>query len=223
MRIILIGAGSVGRYMAEQLHGAGHEVTLLDNSPKVVSRGIASGQPAGVTWRQADGCEVSALADAGARNAEVIAAVTGDDEDNLVISLLAKQEFGVPRVVARVNNPKNEWMFNQMWGVDVAVSTPHLLTALVEEAVSVGSFVRLLSFEGGKAKLAEVRLAAGSPALDREISELGFPRDSTVVAVLRNDHVVVPRGNTTVRVGDEVIVLVTTESEDEVRRILTGV
>ena len=82
-----------------------------------------------------------------------MAAVTGDDEDNLVISLLAKQEFGVPRVVARVNNPKNEWMFNEMWGVDVAVSTPHLLTALVEEAVSVGTFVRLLSFEGGKAKL----------------------------------------------------------------------
>ena len=107
--------------------------------------------------------------------ADVVAAVTGDDEDNLVISLLAKQEFGVPRVVARVNNPKNEWMFNEMWGVDVAVSTPHLITALVEEAVSVGSFVRLLSFEGGKAKLAEVTLAAGSPAADKEIQELGLP------------------------------------------------
>src|SRR4029077_128052 len=101
----------------------------------------------------------------------------------------------VPRVVARVNNPKNEWMFNEMWGVDVAVSTPHLLTALVEEAVSVGSLVRLLSFEGGEAELGAVTVAAGSPALDKEIVELHFPRDSTVVAVIRGERVIVPRGD----------------------------
>ena len=222
MRLIIVGAGSVGRYMAGQLQSGGHEVTLIDQDHKVVGRGKTAGDPAGVTWREGDGCEVSALAAAGAQHADVIAAVTGDDEDNLVISLLAKQEFGIPRVVARVNNPKNEWMFNEMWGVDVAVSTPHLLTALVEEAVSVGSFVRLLSFDGGKAKLAEVTLAANSPAVDKEISALGLPRDSTVVAILRNDHVVVPRGDTTIRAGDEVIVLVTGDSEDGVRLILTG-
>jgi len=187
-----------------------------------VRRAIADREPEGVPWFQADACEVSKLAEANVDKADVVAAVTGDDEDNLVTSLLAKQEFGVPRVVARVNNPKNEWMFTQMWGVDVAVSTPHLITALVEEAVSVGSFVRLLSFEGGKAKLAEVTLAAGSPAADKEISELGLPRDSTVVAVIRNDRVVVPRGDTLIRIGDEVLVLVTTESEDDVRQILTG-
>ena len=118
---------------------------------------------------KADACEVSRLAEAGVDKADVVAAVTGDDEDNLVVSLLAKQEFGVPRVVARVNNPKNEWMFNESWGVDVAVSTPHLLTALVEEAVSVGTLVRILSFEGGKARLAEVTLAESSPAADKEI------------------------------------------------------
>ena len=138
------------------------------------------------------------------------------------MSLLAKQEFGVPRVVARVNNPKNEWMFNEMWGVDVAVSTPHLLTALVEEAVSVGSFVRLLSFEGGKARLAEVRLAEGSPADGKTIVELGLPRDATVVAVLRAERLIVPRGDTVLRVGDEVIVLVTDDSEDDVRALLVG-
>ena len=158
------------------------------------------------------------LAEPGVDKADVVAAVTGDDEDNLVVSLLAKQEFGVPRVVARVNNPKNEWMFNEMWGVDVSVSTPHLLTALVEEAVSVGTLVRLLSFEGGKARLAEVTLADGSPAADKEIVDLRLPRDSTVVAVLRSDHVVVPRGDTVLRTGDEVLVLVTDESEGEVRR-----
>ena len=138
------------------------------------------------------------------------------------MSLLAKQEFGVPRVVARVNNPKNEWMFNELWGVDVAVSTPHLITALVEEAVSVGSFVRLLSFEGGRARLAEVRLAEGSPADGRSIVELGVPRDATVVAVLRADRLIVPRGDTVLRVGDEVVVLVTDESEDDVRKLLVA-
>jgi trk system potassium uptake protein TrkA len=175
-----------------------------------------------VTWHVADACEVSSLRGIGLSDADVVASVTGDDEDNLVISLLAKQEFAVPRVVARVNNPKNEWMFNENWGVDVAVSTPHLLTALVEEAVSVGSLVRLLSFEGGRASLIEVTLASESPAADREIVELGFPRDSTVVAVLRNDRVIVPRGDTRLQAGDEVLVLVTAESIDDVRKLLTG-
>ena len=126
-------------------------------------------------WLLADACEVSEFAQAEPEKADVVAAVTGDDEDNLVISLLAKQEFAVPRVVARVNNPKNDWMFNEMWGVDVSVSTPHLLTALVEEAVSVGSLVRLLSFEGGRAGLVEVTLARGSPAVDGRSSSSAFP------------------------------------------------
>jgi len=219
---VIAGGGSVGKFIAEQLHKGGHEVLIIENNPAVVRRAIADREPEGVPWFQADACEVSKLAEANVDKADVVAAVTGDDEDNLVTSLLAKQEFGVPRVVARVNNPKNEWMFNQMWGVDVAVSTPHLITALVEEAVSVGSFVRLLSFEGGKAKLAEVTLAAGSPAADKEISELGLPRDSTVVAIVRNDRIVVPRGDTIIRIGDEVLVLVTTDSEEDVRQILTG-
>jgi len=219
---VITGGGSVGKFIAEQLHKGGHEVLIIENDPAVVRRALADHEPEGVPWFQADACEVSKLAEANVDKADVVAAVTGDDEDNLVTSLLAKQEFGVPRVVARVNNPKNEWMFNQMWGVDVSVSTPHLITALVEEAVSVGSFVRLLSFEGGRAKLAEVTLADGSPAADKEIAELGLPRDSTVVAVIRNDRVVVPRGDTLIRIGDEVLVLVTTDSEEEVRQILTG-
>jgi len=222
MKVVIAGGGSVGRFIAEQLTQGGHTVILIDQDQAVVKRASARNEPAGVTWLQGDACEIGTLAEAGAQDADVIASVTGDDEDNLVISLLAKQEFGVPRVVARVNNPKNEWMFNEMWGVDVAVSTPHLITALVQEAVSVGSFVRLLSFEGGKAKLAEVTLAEGSPADGKEISELGFPRDATVVAVIRKERVIVPRGDTVVRCGDEVVVLVTNESEDDVRTVLIG-
>jgi trk system potassium uptake protein TrkA len=221
MKALIVGGGSVGRFIAEQLGSSGHLVTILDNDFSVVKQYAATASP-GVTWVRGDGCELGALKSVGAADCDVVAAVTGDDEDNLVVSLLAKQEFGVPRVVARVNNPNNEWMFNDMWGVDVSVSTPHLITGLVEEAVQVGSFVRLLSFADGKAKLAEVTLAEGSPAADKEVVELGFPREATVVAVLRKDRVVVPRGDTVLRVGDEVIVLVAGDSEAEVRKILIG-
>jgi trk/ktr system potassium uptake protein len=221
MRVVIAGGGSVGRFIAEQLHDLGHGVTIIDNDRDVVARALRGGEPKGVRWFEGDACEIPALASVGMAKADVVA-VTGDDEDNLVISLLSKQEFGVPRVVARVNNPKNEWMFNEVWGVDVSVSTPHLLTALVEEAVTVGSFIRLLSFEGGRARLAEVRLADGTPVDGKTIEQLGIPRDATVVAVLRKERLIVPRGDTMLRAGDEVIVLVTSESEDEVNRLLTG-
>ena len=151
----------------------------MEIGPDVARRGAGLG----VEWMVRDACEVSALDAAGLATADVVVAATGDDEDNLVVSLLAKQEFAVPRVVARVNHPKNHWLFNQTWGVDIAVSTPHLLAALVEEAVSVGSLVRILQLESSGAHLVEVTLAPGSPAAGRELALLGMPRDATVVAV----------------------------------------
>ena len=163
------------------------------------------------------------LRDAGLERCDVVVAATGDDEDNLVISLLAKQEFAVPRVIARVNHPKNEWLFNENWGVDLSVSTPHLITALVEEAVTVGRLVRILQFEGGQARLVEVTLADDSP-VDRPARsrDLDVPRNATIVAIVRDEHVVMPRGDTVFEAGDEVLAMVTPDSEDEVRRILTG-
>jgi trk system potassium uptake protein TrkA len=222
MRVVIAGGGNVGTYIAGELHRAGHEVLIVEVDPRRVEQARSAGEPAGVAWLQADACEISELVRAEPGRADVVVAVTGDDEDNLVISLLAKQEFGVPRVVARVNNPSNEWLFNESWGVDLSVSTPHLLTALVEEALTVGSLVRLLSFAGGRVRLSEVTLADVSPACGKEIVELDLPRDSTVVAVLRQDHVVVPRGDTTLYAGDEVVVLVTDESEAQVRQVLIG-
>ena len=170
----------------------------------------------------ADACEVTSLDAAGMATVDVVVAATGDDEDNLVVSLLAKQEFAVPRVVARVNHPKNQWLFNESWGVDVSVSTPQLLTALVEEAVSVGSLVRLLQFEGGNAHLVEVTLADDSPAAGITLVDLGVPRDATVVAVVRDDRLIVPRGDTRLAAGDEVLVLVTADAEDVVQQLLVG-
>jgi trk system potassium uptake protein TrkA len=218
MKIVIVGAGSVGRYMAEQLVASGNDVSLIDNDAKALNR---ADHPE-LERVLGDGCELSTLERAGLHEVDVVAAVTGDDEDNLVVALLAKQEFAVPRVVARVNNPNNEWMFNDMWGVDVSVSTPHLLTALVEEAVSVGSFVRIMGLENGKAQLAEVTLAEGSPAIGRTVHGLGLPRDAAVVAVMRQGHVVLPREDLPLQQGDEVMVLITGDGESDVRATLVG-
>ncbi|MEJ7583900.1 MAG: TrkA family potassium uptake protein [Acidimicrobiales bacterium] len=222
MRVVIAGGGNVGTFIGDDLAKAGHDVTIVENDPQRIQLAHQLGEPKGVRWVEADACELTELARADLAGADVVAAVTGDDEDNLVISLLAKQEFAVPRVVARVNNPKNDWMFNEMWGVDVSVSTPHLLTALVEEAVSVGTLVRLLSFEGGRARLSEATLAETSPADGHDIEDLDFPRDSTVVAIIRDDHVIVPRGDTILRKGDEVLVLTSPEAEARVVEILLG-
>ena len=219
MRVAIAGAGNVGLFIANDLHATGHEVQLIEQNPAVVERAVAD---EGVEWFIADACEVSSLKEAGLERCDVVVAATGDDEDNLVISLLAKQEFAVPRVIARVNHPKNEWMFNENWGVDLSVSTPHLITALVEEAVSVGRLVRILQFERGQARLVEVTLAENAPVVDRSLKDIDMPRDATVVAVVRGEHVVMPRGDTTFEVGDEVLAMVTPDSEENVRRILTG-
>jgi trk system potassium uptake protein TrkA len=219
MRVGVAGAGNVGLFIANELVDNGHEVMLLEQQPAVAAR---VDKRDGLEVRVADACEVASLREAGLETCDVLVAATGDDEDNLVASLLAKQEFAVPRVIARINHPKNAWMFNETWGVDLSVSTPHLITALVEEALSVGRLVRLFQLEGGHVGLVEVTLADDSPVANREIRELEIPRDSTVVAVVRDDHVVMPRGDTMLLPGDEVLALVTTESEERVRQMLIG-
>lgn len=219
MKVAIAGGGSVGTAIAADLHAHGHDVLLIEKEPELVERLRPT---LDITWVAADACEVSSLDAAGMGTVDVAVAATGDDEDNLVISLLAKQEFAVPRVVARINHPKNQWLFNESWGVDVSVSTPALMTALVEEAVSVGSLVRLLQFERGSAQLVEVTLAQGSPAAGISLADLALPRGATVVAVVREDHLVVPRGDTVLSVGDEVLLLVTGDADKAVQELLVG-
>jgi trk system potassium uptake protein TrkA len=219
MKVAICGGGSVGTAIANDLNLSGHEVLVIDKEPDVIER---YRKELDVTWINADACEVSSLDAAGLASVDVVIAATGDDEDNLVISLLAKQEFAVPRVVARVNHTKNQWLFNQGWGVDISVSTPGLITAIVEEAVSVGSLVRLLQFEGGAVHLVEVTLAPESPAVGIALSALELPREATVVAIVREDHLVVPRSPVVLRDGDEVLVLVAQDAEAEVRQVLVG-
>jgi trk system potassium uptake protein TrkA len=219
MRVAIAGAGNVGTFIASELVANGHTVLLIEQDPDVVDKVPAA---AGLDVKVADACEVSSLKEAGLDTCDVVVAATGDDEDNLVVSLLAKQEFAVPRVIARVNHPKNEWLFNESWGIDLSVSTPHLITALVDEAVSVGRLVRLFQLEGGQVRLVEVRLEEGSPIIAKAIREVDVPRDATFVAIVRDDHVVMARGDTVFHPGDEVLALVTPDSEDEVRNLLTG-
>jgi trk system potassium uptake protein TrkA len=220
--VVVVGAGKVGVFITADLLANGHQVVVVERSAEQVDRRRHGDTLAGATWVVADACEVSEFARAQPELADVVLAVTGDDEDNLVVSLLAKQEFAVPRVLARVNHPSNEWMFDEMWGVDVAVSAPHLLSALVEEAVSVGTLVRLMQVAGGKARLVEVTLSDTSPLLGRRIVDAGFPRGASVVAIVRSGDVVVPRGDTSFHVADEVIMLVTDDAEAAVTALLVG-
>ena len=220
MKVVIAGGGNVGSFIARELHGAGHQVAVLEQQAATVRRRREEAGAEGIDWVVADACEFRSLEAAGLAECDVVIAATGDDEDNLVVSLLARQEFAVPRIVARVNHPQNEWLFNETWGVDVAVSTPHLLTALTEEAVNVGSLVRLFKLEHGNVTLVEVTLDADSPAVHQALRDLDLPRDATIVAVIRAQHVVVPRGDTVLELGDEVLALVTPEVEGDLRRLL---
>jgi len=217
VKVAIAGAGNVGQYIAYDLREGGHDVLLIEQDPDLVA---ILRPKVDVRWFIGDACEPDILRDAGVADVDVMVAATGDDEDNLVVSLLAKQEFAVPRVVARVNHPDNQWLFTEAWGVDVSVSTPHLLTALVEEAVEVGTLVRLLQFQD--ANLVEITLAEDSPAVGVCIADLGVPRDATVVAVIRERHVIVPRGETTMQARDEVLLLVSPDSVEDVKALLVG-
>ncbi|MGH2688465.1 MAG: potassium channel family protein [Actinomycetota bacterium] len=220
MRVAIAGAGNVGKFVARDLVERGHDVILIEQDKELIAR---ESPKIPCTWIHADACEPFDLQGIGLDSCDVMVAATGDDEDNLVVALLAKQEFGIPRVLARVNHPNTQWLFNQSWGIDVAVSPPQLLTGLVEEAVTVGDLVRLLRLEQGKVTLVEFTLAPGSPAAGKVIGELALPADCAVVAIVRNDHVIVPRDETPLMAGDELLALSTPDGEAALEEFLSGV
>ena len=216
MRVAIAGAGNVGRSIASELVENGHEVLLIEKDRK-------SYKPAsvpGALWLMADACETTALSEAHLESCDVAIAATGDDKANLVLSLLAKTEYGVPRVVARVNHPKNEWLFDEAWGVDVAVSSPRLLSALVEEAVSVGDLVRLLKFEQGRANLVELTLAPSATVVGKRVGSVSWPPDTALVAILRGGRVLVPTADDPLEAGDELLFVAAADVEDELQSLL---
>src|ERR687893_384687 len=201
MRIAIAGAGAVGRSIALELVESNHQVMLIE-------RELANIEPESVEraeWVHADACELASLEEAGLESCDVVISATGDDKVNLVVSLLAKTEFAVRRVVARINHPNNEWLFNESWGVDVAVSTPRGLAALVEEAVSVGDLVRLMTFRQGQANLVEITLPPGAPVVGAAVREIALPRDAALVAILRSGRVIVPSPDDPLEEGDELL------------------
>jgi trk/ktr system potassium uptake protein len=220
MRVVVTGGGAIGRHVSFDLQARGHDVTLIEQDRDVVAdlrREIPE-----VHVVHGDACEPWVLEGADMSSTDVVVAATGDDEDNLVTSLLAKQEFAVPRVLARVNHPKNEWMFTEQWGVDTAVSPPHMLTSMVEEAVTTGDLVQLLPLEGGRVSIVEMRLGPEAPAIGRPIYELRLPKDAGIVAVIRDGHVVIPQPETVFGAGDELVALAERGSEGSLRAAIVG-
>ncbi|HET8971295.1 MAG TPA: TrkA family potassium uptake protein [Candidatus Nanopelagicales bacterium] len=219
MRVAIAGAGKVGRAIAAELVGNGHEVLLLDRDPAKVR---SDDTLPGVRILLADCCEISSLDEADLATCQVVVAATGDDKSNLVVSLLAKTEYGVPRVVARVNHPNNEWLFEESWGVDVAVSTPRMLSSLVEEAVTVGDLVRLFTFGEGNANLVEVTLPPDAPVVGSRIGAVDWPPDTALVVVLRDKRVITPSPEEPLEAGDELMFVAAPDQEPALQRLLTG-
>jgi trk system potassium uptake protein TrkA len=210
MKIAIAGAGNVGRSIARELLENGHHVLLIDRDPKALK--IESVPNA--EWLMADVCEISSLDNAKLDTCQVLIAATGDDKVNLVASLLAKTEYGVPRVVARVNHPKNEWLFDSSWGVDVSVSTPRIISAIVEEAVSVGDVVRLFSLQKGEASLVEITLQEDAKCVGQTVEEVTLPENATLAAIVRDGQVITPHAHDVFSAGDELLFVATAEAEE---------
>lgn len=217
MRVSIAGAGAVGRSIAAELLENGHEVLLIDKAPTAIS---VERVPM-AEWLLADACEITSLDEAALQRCNVVIAATGDDKVNLVVSLLAKTEYGVPRVVARVNNPKNEWLFNESWGVDVAVSTPRLMSALVEEAVSVGDLVRLLRFSHGDANLVELTLPPESALAGIRVGDVAWPSDTSLVTIIRGTRVLTPSPEESLEAGDELLFVAAQAREEQLEDLLS--
>ncbi len=217
MRVAIAGAGAVGRSIAAELVENGHRVMLIERDEDAIrTESVPEAE-----WVQGDACEFSKLEEIGLQTCDVVVATTGDDKVNLVVSLLAKTEFAVGRVVARVKDPRNEWLFNESWGVDVAVSAPRVLAALVEEAVSVGDLVRLMTFRQGQANLVELTLPPNSPAAGTAVGKLALPRNAALVTIVRGSRVLVPSRDDPLEAGDEMLFVASADVEEEIRAVFS--
>lgn len=218
MRIGIAGAGNVGRSVARELLEYGHKVLLIERE----RRRFEPHTVPDADWLLADACELSALQEAGVQTCDVLIAATGDDKANLVVGLLAKSEFGVPRVVARINDIDNQWLFSPTWGIDVAVSTPGALVAGIEGAIDVGHLIRLMGLRDGNAALTKLTLPENNPLVGRRVDQLDLPANTALVTLLRDDEVLVPRPDDVFRAGDELLLIADNALERSVRTAIHG-
>ena len=218
MYIVIVGAGRIGFNLAQKLVQDKHAVTVIEKD-KARCEGISQNLDAMVI--NGDGCEPSTLEDAQVGRANVVAAVTADDEDNLIVCQLAKEVFGVKRTVARVNNPRNEHIFTEL-GVDVPVNATTIIAKIIEEESSFEDFISLMTFKRGKLALVRVDLTEDSPVLDKAVKEIRLPVNSVLVSVVRGEQVIVPSGDTVLKKGDDLVALTTIENEQQLLDLLVG-
>lgn len=220
MYIMIVGGGKVGYYLARSLVNEGHEILLIEKDAKKCDR-IA--EELGSVVMRGDGCEASTLADAGTERADIVVAVTGDDEDNLVICQVAKKKFGVPRSIARINNPKNEEVFRRL-GIDVTVSSTNVILEHLEHELPTRNLIHLMSFRNRTGlEIVELRIPANSPVVGRRLKEVNLPPESVVTLIVNEgDGALVPTADTLLRANDEIVAVTQPEREVELRRALAG-
>ncbi len=211
MRAVIVGVGRTGAYVAKDMVAAGHEVTAIDQDPSALAD---LGSRSGLGLRRADGCDPEKLEEAGAQNADLVIALTGEDEDNLVVSWLAKYVFGAKKVIARVNNPKNSWLYSEEWGVDAPVSAAKIIGTLIEEEAGFPDLVTLAKLKEGAVSLVEITISGASPADGRTLGEVGIPDGVRLVAVLREDKLLEPADDLILVELDEVLALTSVSAED---------
>ncbi len=218
MYIVVVGGGKVGYYLAKELLEAGHELVILE---KNASRARQIADELGSIVLQRDGCEGKHLAEAGANRAAIVAAVTGDDEDNLVVCQIAKHHFDVPRTIARVNNPKNEDLFRHL-GVDEIISPTRMALAAIEQDIPVHELLHLAQLSPGNLELVEAQIAEDSPAVGRRVADIPMPEGCTIFLIMRGNSVQAIRSDTVFEAGDKVLAAARPEAEAMLRRELIG-
>ncbi len=218
MYIVIVGAGKVGYFLAKRLCQSKHTVSIVDKD-KGICEEIAKQLEALVI--NGDGCDPRILGEAGVERADVLAAVTGDDEDNLVICQLAKERFKVERTVSRVNNPDNEHTFTEL-GIDVPIDSTKIIAKIIEEEASFSDLVNLMSFKRGKLAIVRVDLPEDSPVINKQIQEIELPPDSVLVSIVRGEQVIVPKGDTVLKAGDDIIAITGVGNEPQLLNLLVG-
>jgi trk system potassium uptake protein TrkA len=216
---VIIGGGRGGSYLARDLQSQGYQVKVIDRRPEVVAK---LRQEIGGDVLYGDGSSPQTLEQVGAAKADLVVALTHNDEDNLVVCRLAKRHFRVPRVIARVNNPLNEWLYTKAWGVDVAISQVHLTSKVIEEEIGLGELITLLKLNRGAAALVELRLPETSPCQGKVIRDLNFPGDTVIVSIIRAGNLIIPRGDTRLEAGDDILAVSTVAAEKQLKDILVG-
>jgi trk system potassium uptake protein TrkA len=219
MLAIIVGGGRGGSYLARDLQSQGYQVKVVDWRPDVVAK---LRQEIDGEVICGSGSSPELLAQMGADKAQLVVALTRNDEDNLVVCRLAKHHFHVPRVIARVSNPRNEWLYTKSWGVDVAISQVHLTSKVIEEEIGLGELITLLKLNRGEASLVELRLPETSPCRGKAIRDLALPADSVIATIIRQGKLVIPRGDTTLEAEDEVLAVCTVTAEKSLKDALVG-